>query len=433
MGRTFAFSLLALILVTRQGGAGAADSRSRREAAPFLRSELIFTPEHWHNHGSCIVETPRGDLIACWFHGSGERKSDDVKIEGARLRRGSAQWSPRTTFADTPGYPDTNCAMFLDPQGKLWLVWPTILANLWESSLLKCRISDDYERNSAPAWKEDRVIHITPGAEFDAGIARWIPGVEQRIASTNLSKEHREEVQRYLGVMREKSADKLYRRLGWMTRAHPFVLDGRRLILPLYHDGFSFSLMAVSDDGGLNWRTSEPLIGGGNIQPSIAKRKDGTLVTYMRDNGPPPARVMQSESHDGGLTWSTVTDTDIPNPGSGTELVGLRDGRWLFIGNDTEADRCRLVVMLSKDEGRTWIRRRYLENDPPGELAGRYHYPSLIEAKDGTFHATYSHHLSTAGPLPKDADGKPAHSSIKHAHFNLGWIMDGEAIEIRGK
>ena len=55
-----------------------------RADAPFCESELIFPLEHWHNHGSCIVECPNGDLLVCWFHGSGERQADDVKIEGAR-------------------------------------------------------------------------------------------------------------------------------------------------------------------------------------------------------------------------------------------------------------------------------------------------------------------------------------------------------------
>ena len=83
---------------------------------PFLESELIFPLEHWHNHASCIVETPNGDLLVCWFHGSGERTADDVKIEGARRRKGAKAWSPRFTMADTPGYPDTNCTMFIDPR-----------------------------------------------------------------------------------------------------------------------------------------------------------------------------------------------------------------------------------------------------------------------------------------------------------------------------
>ncbi len=79
--------------------------------------------------------------------------------------------------------------------------------------------------------------------------------------------------------------------------------------------------------------------------------------------------------------------------------------------------------MLSEDEGRTWPHQRYLEDDPPGPLAGRFHYPSVIQARDGTLHATYSQHLSTARDLPKDAEGKPAHSSIKHVHFNIDWIL----------
>ena len=41
---------------------------------PFLASELIFPLEHWHNHASMIVELPGGDLLVCWFHGSGERR-----------------------------------------------------------------------------------------------------------------------------------------------------------------------------------------------------------------------------------------------------------------------------------------------------------------------------------------------------------------------
>src|SRR5882762_2670446 len=87
-----------------------------QEKAPqkgFIESELIFPLEHWHNHASCIVEAPNGDLLVCWFHGSGERTADDVKIEGARLRKGSRRWSPRFTLADTPALPDGNPCMFI--------------------------------------------------------------------------------------------------------------------------------------------------------------------------------------------------------------------------------------------------------------------------------------------------------------------------------
>jgi predicted neuraminidase len=392
---------------------------------PFLVSEIIFPLEHWHNHASCIVETPRGDLLVCWFHGSGERQSDDVRIEGARRVKGKGPWSPRFVMADTPGYPDTNCTMFIDPQGRLWLLWPTILSNQWESALMKYRISTDYQKAGVPRWSVNEVLHVTPGKDFLEIVKREIAAMKEAAIAGATTDELRKRIQSHMDHEEKLAADKLSTRLGWMTRAHPFVLDGKRLIVPLYSDGFSFSLMAITDDWGANWHTSTPLVGAGNIQPSIVRRKDGSLYTLMRDNGPAPHRLHQSDSRDRGETWSRVIDSALPNPGSGAEITGLRNGNWVLISNDTEAQRNSLAVQLSDDEGRTWKWKRHLEYDPPGAEAGSYHYPSIIQAKDGTLHASYSYHLNRKD-VGKDAEGQPARKSIKHAHFNEAWIKAGD-------
>ena len=392
---------------------------------PFCDSELIFPLEHWHNHASCILETPKGDLLVCWFHGSGERTADDVKIEGARKRRGGPAWSKRFTMADTPEYPDTNCAMFIDPQGRLWLLWPTILANRWETALMKYRIASDYHRDGPPNWELNEVLHVTPGAEFETAVTNFINHAETNGWVAGISGESRERVAAWFASLRSRAADKLQCRLGWMTRAHPCVLDGQRLIVPLYSDGFSFSLMAITDDWGKTWHTSTPLIAGGNIQPSIVRRKDDSLYTLMRDNGPPPKRLHQSESRDRGETWSAVTDSDLPNPGSGAEITSLRNGHWVLISNDTARGRNSLAVQISDDEGKTWRWKRHLEFDEPGPEAGSFHYPSIIQAKDGSLHASYSYHLAKKN-LPKDVDGDPSAKSIKHAHFNEGWVKQGD-------
>src|SRR5438034_1000287 len=96
---------------------------------PACDSELIFPPEHLHNHASCIVECANGDFLVCWYNGSGEKSADDVKVEGARKKKGEKAWSRRFVMADTPGFPDTNPCMFIDPQKRLWLIWQTIIAN----------------------------------------------------------------------------------------------------------------------------------------------------------------------------------------------------------------------------------------------------------------------------------------------------------------
>jgi BNR repeat-like domain len=292
---------------------------------------------------------------------------------------------------------------------------------------MRYRVASDFEGDGPPRWETNEILPVKPGPEFAAAVTNWLPQAEAALAAaTHWPARDREEARRYLDVLRERAVDKSYLRLGWMTRAHPYVHKGRRLIVPLYHDGFSCSLMAVTDDWGTTWKFSAPLLGGGNIQPSLVPRADGSLYTLMRDNGPPPARLLQSSSTDGGLTWTPVTDSEFPNSGSGAEIIRLRNGHWLLVNNDTEDGRHQLVVMISPDEGRTWPWRRYLERDEPGPLAGRYHYPSALETRDGRIHVTYSRHLSERLPgLERDAEGRPRRSSIKHAEFDMDWVKAG--------
>jgi hypothetical protein len=259
---------------------------------PFLKGELIFPLEDWHNHGSCIVECPNGDLIVCWFHGSGERQADDVLIRGARWVKETGKWTEPFVMADAPGFPDTNCCMIIDPQDRLWLLWPTIQANTWESALMKYKISDNYMNpEGPPEWDVMKVMHIKPGDDFEEKVR-----VKTEEYAKSMGVEMTGRVQEWAENNYKQAADKLTRRIGWFTRAHPYIWDDEKMLVGLYSDGFSFSLVAITDDWGDTWTFSDPIVGGGNIQPSFARKKDGTLVTYMRDNGPPPKRVLVSES-----------------------------------------------------------------------------------------------------------------------------------------
>ena len=149
------------------------------------------------------------------------------------------------------------------------------------------------------------MVHITPGPEFDEAVHQALPRLQAEAARADWTESTRREVADYLAAMEARAGDKLYRRLGWMPRARPFLGRNGRILVPLYHDGFSFSLMAWTDDAGAHWSTGRPVIGGGNIQPSIVRRSDGSLYTVMRDNGPPPKRV---------LTWATLSTAAAAGP-----------------------------------------------------------------------------------------------------------------------
>ncbi len=380
------------------------------QKGPPYAAELLFPLESWHNHSSSVVEMPGGGLFVVWFHGSGERRSDDVLIRGSRLASGAQTWEAPFEVADQPDFPDTNCTLFVDSRQRLWLFWPTILANEWHTALMNYRVSTNYRQPGPPAWDFGGNLLLKHDLErFEQKVRAFV--------EPDLPKVTEPRLKAWMERLLEKSGDKFFSRLGWMTRTHPIQLATGRIIVPLYSDGYSFSLMAISDDLGQTWRASEPLVGYGSIQPSVVVRKDGSLVAYMRDAGPAPKRIQTSVSDDQGLTWSPVVDTQIPNPGSSCEAIVLKDGRWILVYNDTERGRHSLAVALSEDEGATWRWERHLDLSEPG--LGSFHYPSVIQARDGAIHVTYSYFV-------RDAADAAWRKSIKHARFNVAWILEGD-------
>ncbi len=372
------------------------------EVAAF-EAEFMFPPQDKHVHASSIVECPNGDLLAAWFHGSGERTADDVRIQGARLRRGAAAWSEVFVMADVPDFPDCNPVLFIDAQERLWLFWVVVLANRWENCLLKYRRAADYSEDGPPAWDWQDVMHLRPDDAFPEQMAAAFKKLDP---PEDMWSEY---AQPYSKLLIDASHDKLKRQIGWMTRNQPLVLSSGRILLPLYSDGYNVSIMAYSDNVGEDWRVGAPIVGLGPIQPTVAQRRDGRLVAFFRDSGGAPQRMQRAESEDGGETWTLTKDTEVPNPSASMAVKTLADGRWILIFNNVEEGRHQLAVALSEDEGDTWPTVRHLEQAAPGQ--GSFSYPCIIQARDGRVHASYSH--SVAGK-----------ASIKHVVFELDWIAE---------
>lgn len=370
-------------------------------AAPQFTVEAIFPPQEKHVHSSSIVECPNGDLLVCWFHGSGERTANDVVVNGARKKAGSDTWSPIFLMADTQDLPDCNPVLFIDAKERLWMFWASVVANLWQDSLLKYRRAEDYQGEGAPVWSWQDVIVLKPGDGFPDAIKA---GFEQLEAEEGCWAEYALPYEEYLV---EAAKDKVKRQKGWMTRIHPTVLPNGRILLPLYSDGFNLSLIGYTDDLGETWHASGPIVGYGPTQPTINRRNDGSLVAFLRDEGNAPQRVQVSTSSDNGETWTPSRDIDIPNPSSSLEVLALRDGRWLMLCNDLEEDRHRLVIKISDDEGRTWGRTRLVE-EADGD-ATSFEYPSIIQSRDGLLHLSYTR---------KSSAGK----TIAHTAANLEWL-----------
>lgn len=416
-----------------------------------LRTNIVFPFQDEHVHGSTIVELPDGDLLTAWFQGSGERWADDVRIMGARLSAGDTAWSEPFLMADVHGFPDINPVLFLDQRERLWLMWYPVIANQWETSIPMYRISENYDTDGAPEWKWQDVLFVKPGDETERGIQPGDTFVKEVASQLHdyelyLKKElypqmpdslkplmdvEWEKYKRKLDSLskgknmvrsgrirsggEEVSADLGYpltRRIGWQTK-NKAIFSGDRMIVPLYSDGLDCTLFALTDDGGETWQFSNPVLGGAGIQATLAIKKDGNLVAYMRDNGPPPQRMQRTESNDNGMTWSIPKDDLLPNPGAGFDMVTLSTGDWLIAFNDQEDGRSDLTVAVSDDDGKSWHWKKRIEHDER-ENPTSSHYPSVIQGKDGQIHVIYSFHRKGEVP-PK---------TIKYATFPLGWVKE---------
>jgi len=269
----------------------------RVTAAPACDAELIFPLHSQHNHAPGIVECPNGDLLVSWYRGSGEKEAEDVAVFGARLRKDSRQWSDAFLLVDTPEFPDGNTAMYIDQKSCLWLFWPVIIANTWESCLMQYRVSNNYEADGPPQWMWQGKIFLKP-LNFERKMRE---ALEERLKTTSQPPGGSARADR-LERLKTRISDKLTSRLGWQVRCKPTVLPSGRILLPLYSDTYSAGILAISDDAGKTWYASEPLAGFGSIQPSVLRRNDGTLVAYMRENGP-LKKIRIAESRDDGLTW----------------------------------------------------------------------------------------------------------------------------------
>lgn len=426
-------------------------SASQEEPAG-IRKQIVFPFQSEHVHGSTIVALPEGDLLAAWFQGSGERWADDVRIMGARLQQGDTTWSETFLMADVEEFPDINPILFMDQDERLWLMWYPVIANQWETSIPMYRISKHYETEGAPQWDWQDVLFVKPNDKTERGIQpgdRFVYGVAKQLAEyeaymkETLMPAMSDSVRSMLNVEWEeykKKLDSLSKgknmvrsgriregdkeisaelgyplstRIGWQTK-NKAVFLGDRMIVPLYSDGLDCTLFALSDDGGERWSFSNPVLGGAGIQATIAIKKDGGLVAYLRDNGPPPNRMQRTESTDRGETWSIPKDDILPNPGAGFDMVTLDDGEWLIAFNDQEDGRYDLSVAISDDEGKSWKWKKRIEHDDRKEKATASHYPSVIADSDGIVHVIYSFHRNDTTP------GK----TIKYATFHKSWVKE---------
>ena len=132
-----------------------------------------------------------------------------------------------------------------------------------------------------------------------------------------------------------------------------------------------------SDDDGSSWKEPASWVGlprRGAMEPHVAELSDGRILMYLRTQLGGP---FQSESRDGGVTWSKPQTTGLRGPESMPCLTKIpKTGDLLLIWNNSLYDpdfdhsgkRTPLTVAISQNEGRSWRNFKNLETDPEWEF-----------------------------------------------------------------
>jgi predicted neuraminidase len=299
-------------------------------------------------HASTIVETGPGAFLAAWFGGSAEGRPD-VAIWGAR--RSADGWSEPFELAREPNIAAYNPVLFFTRDQTLWLYYkfgPS--PQTWTAARMSSR---------------DKGQTFSPAEHLPAGLLGPIKNKPLVLTDGSVVSGTSTESYRSWACWVERSTDH------GRTWSKHGPIPG-----PAPAGPGAGGPAAVPDAAA--WRSTH-----GIIQPAIVPLKGGGLRMLVRSTAD-IGRVSQADSSDGGRTWTVARPTTLPNPNSGIDAVGLRDGRMVLVYNHTSRGRSPLNVAVSGD-GDHWNSFLALETEP-----GEFSYPAAIQSSDGNVHITYT-------------------------------------------
>jgi predicted neuraminidase len=131
-----------------------------------------------------------------------------------------------------------------------------------------------------------------------------------------------------------------------------------------------------SDDNGRIWKASQEVANPGSVvtqEPGVVELSNGDIMMYLRTMS---GVQYFSYSKDKGETWSTAEPGNIKSPCSPASITRMPStGDLLLVWNDNGKDQKRtpLNIAYSEDEGKSWVNRQIIEDNPEGS----YCYPAI--------------------------------------------------------
>ena len=308
----------------------------------------LETPGGGYKHPVSITELANGDLYLAFYGGAGEY-TGDTRDYGARLPKGSTEWSMPEVIADTPWRGEGNAVVWQAPDGLVWLFYISRYGETWSDSVVKFKIS----RDGAKTWSDPEMLMWERGS---------------------------------------------------MVQGLPIALKDGDYLVPAYHETGADKEFVAADTSSFfvrinpktnTWTETNRITSKtGNLQPTVVQLDDNHLVAMCRRAGgygeETSGFIVRSESTDGGKTWSPGVDTEFPNPNAAVAFIKLQSGNLLLVYNDNMHERTPLTAAISTDGGKTFPHRRNL-----AEGYNAFAYPYAIQTSDGNINVIFTSHSRT--------------------------------------
>jgi len=353
------------------------------QTAPSGHVESIVTisrqPEYYHGWPT-LAARRNGELLVAYSGGREAHVCPFGRVELTRSRDEGRTWSWSQVLLDSP-IDDRDCGVVETPSRTLLVTTFTSLA--YEAVLQR-----------ASGWATEK-------------LERW-QAVNRRSTP--------EQRQALLDTWMLRSTD------GGMTWSAPYrvpvnsphgptvLSDGRLLYAgkQLWQAGQKVGVCESSDDGKTwRWISDIPARPGDTVvqyhELHAVQASDGRIVVHIRNhNSPNQGETLQTESTDGGRTWTT------PHPigvwGLPSHLLRLRDGR-LLMSYGHRRPPFGNQARISSDGGETWSEPMVISGDGSGSDLG---YPSTVELADGHFLTVW--YESLKGSVP---------AVLRQAHWSI--------------
>ncbi len=326
------------------------------QSAEILTTRVICKQPGKYIGWPTITKTSSGELLVVF---SGERDAHVCPFGVTQLMRSSdngESWSNPETINNTP-LDDRDAGILETRTGTMLVNWFTSLAFDRESF---------YKRN--PSW----IRHAEKLGEETK--KHWIGNWTRRSTDGG------------------KTWEKPVKQLVSSPHGPVELADGRLLYVgTAFVDGEKIIGVEQSTDDGVSWQLVSriPIDSTDEVtylhEPHAVELADGTLLAMIRyTGGPGTSYLRQSESYDGGRSWTTSHITDIW--GYPPHLIQLSNG-WVLASYGVRREPFGEKACISKDGGKTWETDTEIMIYPA--LNSDLGYPASVQLEDGSILTVY--------------------------------------------